>query len=80
MKDQALSIKWVKENIDKFGGNPSQITLMGQSAGATAVHLHMMSNMSNHLFQRAVSMSGSGFVNWFVSLKKYFNYILHTFL
>lgn len=53
----------------EFGGNPSQITLMGQSAGAGAVHLHMMSNMTKHLFQRAISVSGSGFNNWFVSTK-----------
>ncbi len=80
MKDQSLAINWVTENIEKFGGNPSQITLMGQSAGATAVHLHMMSNMSNHLFQRAVSMSGSGFNNWFVSQKNTFKLSYHTYL
>ncbi|CAL8114282.1 unnamed protein product [Orchesella dallaii] len=66
LKDQALAIKWVVDNISRFGGNPKSITLMGQSAGAVTVHLHMMSNMTKHLFQRAVGMSGSAFVGWAV--------------
>ena len=43
LKDQALAMEWVRDNIELFGGNKNQVTLMGQSAGAVSVHLHMMS-------------------------------------
>lgn len=46
LKDQSLALKWVKKNIAKFGGNPDKITIMGQSAGATSVDLHVISDMS----------------------------------
>lgn len=59
LKDQSLALRWVRENIDAFGGNASSITLMGVSAGAAAVHLHMMSPLSEGLFDRAIVMSGS---------------------
>lgn len=58
-KDQSLALRWVRENIDAFGGNASQITLAGVSAGAAAVHMHMMSPLSQGLFDRAIVMSGS---------------------
>lgn len=59
LKDQSMALRWVKENIDAFGGNASSITLMGVSAGAAAVHMHMMSPLSQGLFDRAIVMSGS---------------------
>ena len=43
LKDQNLALKWVQRNIAAFGGNPSEVTLFGQSAGAGSVHLHMLS-------------------------------------
>lgn len=46
MKDQVQVLKWVQENIQFFGGNPSQVTIAGQSAGAASVILHMISPMS----------------------------------
>lgn len=58
-KDQSLALRWVKENIEAFGGNASSITLMGVSAGAAAVHMHVMSPLSQGLFDRAIIMSGS---------------------
>lgn len=39
-------MKWVKENIDRFGGNPNSITLFGESAGAVSVHYHVLSPLS----------------------------------
>lgn len=59
MKDQALALKWVKSNIEAFGGDPDNITLMGSSTGAIAAQLHMITSTSADLFQRAILLSGT---------------------
>ncbi|XP_063697509.1 esterase B1-like [Culicoides brevitarsis] len=66
LKDQNLALKWIKENIREFGGNPDNITLFGESAGAASVHYHMMSRQSEKLFSRAILMSGCVYNNWAV--------------
>ena len=43
MFDQLMAIQWVKDNIARFGGNPENITLMGESVGAASVSLHLLS-------------------------------------
>ncbi|XP_076040258.1 acetylcholinesterase-like [Oratosquilla oratoria] len=58
MYDQALAIKWIRDNIEYFGGNPERITLFGESAGAGSVSLHLLSPVSRHLFDRAILQSG----------------------
>ena len=58
--DQYTAIKWVKENIEAFGGNPNNITIMGQSAGAMSVQQHCLSPMANGLFNKAIMSSGGG--------------------
>lgn len=45
-KDQVLALKWIKLHIAKFGGDPDLVTIMGYSAGALSVTLHMVSPMS----------------------------------
>lgn len=56
--DQLQALKWVHENIDRFGGDPGRITVLGQSAGAVDICLLMTSPMSVGLFQRAILESG----------------------
>lgn len=58
--DQMTAIKWVKDNIAAFGGDPENITIMGQSAGAMSVQQHSLSPMTDGLFQKAVMSSGGG--------------------
>lgn len=58
-KDQVLALRWVQKNIKSFGGDPSLVTIMGNSAGAYAVTAHMISPISKGLFHRAIALSGS---------------------
>ena len=58
--DQLVAIQWVKHNIAAFGGNPDNITIMGQSAGAMSVQQHSLSPLSEGLFHKAVMCSGGG--------------------
>ncbi|KAL1460001.1 hypothetical protein WDU94_011942 [Cyamophila willieti] len=64
LKDQVASIKWIKKEIIHFGGDSNNITLFGESAGASSVHFHMMSPLSKGLFHKAILMSGSAMCNW----------------
>ncbi|XP_075975054.1 esterase FE4-like [Anticarsia gemmatalis] len=59
MKDQVAVLKWVKKNIQSFGGNPNSVTIMGTSAGGASVGYHLVSPMSKGLFHRAIAMSGA---------------------
>ncbi|MBC3468207.1 carboxylesterase family protein [Pseudomonas sp. RW10S2] len=56
--DQQQALKFVKNNIAAFGGDPSNITVMGQSAGAVNVWALLVSPLSAGLFQKAVPLSG----------------------
>lgn len=56
--DQLQALKWVRENISRFGGNPERVTVMGQSSGAVDICLLMASPMAEGLFQRAIMESG----------------------
>jgi para-nitrobenzyl esterase len=59
LMDQIAALRWVRDNIAKFGGDPKNITLFGQSAGAVDVSFLMTSPLSKDLFQRAIAQSGS---------------------
>ncbi|HEY6337670.1 MAG TPA: carboxylesterase family protein [Candidatus Sulfotelmatobacter sp.] len=56
--DQVQALKWVKENIREFGGDPNRVTVMGQSAGAVDICLLMASPLAQGLFERAILESG----------------------
>ncbi|CAG5129356.1 unnamed protein product [Candidula unifasciata] len=60
MLDQVLALKWVKKYIKAFGGDPTQVTIGGESAGAHSVSLLIVSPLTKGLFHRAVMESGSG--------------------
>jgi para-nitrobenzyl esterase len=57
--DQIAALKWVQRNIAVFGGNPSNVTLVGQSAGSMAINILQASPLAKGLFQHIVGMSGS---------------------
>ncbi len=58
--DQVAALKWINNNIEQFGGDPNNITIFGQSAGAGSVQSLCASPLSRDLISRAISMSGGG--------------------
>jgi len=56
--DQIAALKWIKENIAHFGGNPNKITIAGESAGAASVNALLTSPLAVDLFQGAIIQSG----------------------
>ncbi|XP_065211403.1 esterase E4-like [Planococcus citri] len=62
LKDQALALKWLRENITKFGGDANNISIFGTSAGASSVHFLMLSPLTKGLFDKAILQSGSAMV------------------
>jgi para-nitrobenzyl esterase len=57
--DQQAALRWVQRNIRRFGGNPDNVTIAGQSAGALSVLMHLVSDGSRGLFHKAIVQSGS---------------------
>ena len=58
--DQAAALKWIHNNIKQFGGDPDNIMIFGQSAGAGSVQTLCSSPISKGLISKAISMSGGG--------------------
>lgn len=58
LQDIIASLRWMHDNIAAFGGDPAQVTIAGQSAGAIAVHDLIVSPLASGLFQRAIAESG----------------------
>lgn len=57
--DQIAALRWVHENIANFGGDPGDVTLFGQSAGAQDTGILMASPLAKGLFQKAIAESGA---------------------
>ncbi|XP_012224498.2 esterase E4-like [Linepithema humile] len=64
LKDQQQALRWVQENIAYFNGDPTSVTIFGQSAGSASVHYHMVSPLSKGLFHRAITQSGTFYNPW----------------
>jgi para-nitrobenzyl esterase len=61
LEDMIAGLQWVKANIGKFGGDPSRVTIFGESAGGIAVSMLAASPAAKGLFERAISESGGSF-------------------
>ena len=59
--DQIAALQWVKKNVAVFGGDPSRVTIFGESAGAWSVNALMASPVAKGLFHRAIGESGGSF-------------------
>jgi para-nitrobenzyl esterase len=58
LQDQVAGLRWVKENISRFGGDPARVTIFGESAGGISVSMLTVMPAAKGLFHRAISESG----------------------
>ncbi|XP_066249272.1 esterase B1-like [Euwallacea similis] len=64
LKDMRMALRWVQQNIYKFGGDPDNVTIFGESAGAASVHYLTLAPTTQGLFHKAIVQSGSALNNW----------------
>ncbi|XP_033121774.1 cholinesterase 2-like [Anneissia japonica] len=62
--DQLEALKWVNQNIGAFGGDPSRVTIFGESAGSAMVDYHLLSKQSWDYFSQAILESGTALCDW----------------
>ena len=58
-RDQIAALEWVQSNISKFGGNPENVTIFGESAGSWSVNVLQASPLSQGLFHKVIGQSGA---------------------
>ena len=61
--DQIMALRWIRKNIEKFGGDPERITVFGQSAGAMSVQTLISSPLTRGMIHSAIIQSGGGYAN-----------------
>jgi para-nitrobenzyl esterase len=59
LQDQLAALRWVRENIEAFGGDPANVTLFGESAGAHAIGILLASPLAHGLIHKAIGQSGA---------------------
>jgi len=63
LMDQQAALRWVQRNIAKFGGDPGDLTIFGESAGGLSVHAQLVSPLAAGLFEHAIAQSGAYALN-----------------
>ena len=56
-QDQIQALKWVQQHIHSFGGDPTKVTINGESAGGSSVELHLVAHEGQKLFSQAIAQS-----------------------
>lgn len=70
MFDQLMALQWIRDNIEHFGGDPANVTIFGESAGAVSVAFHLLSPLSRNLFSQAIMQSGAATCPWGITDRK----------
>ncbi|KAI8424693.1 hypothetical protein MSG28_006648 [Choristoneura fumiferana] len=80
LRDMVTLLRWVCRNARAFGGDPGDVTLAGQSAGAASAHILSLSEAARGLFKRAILMSGTSTRSFFSTSPAYAQYVAQLFL
>ncbi|KAJ0173410.1 hypothetical protein K1T71_010559 [Dendrolimus kikuchii] len=80
LRDMITFLRWMKKNARSFGGDPENVTLMGQSAGAACAHILSLSESAKGLFKRLILLSGTGIPSFFSASPIYAKTIATMFL